>query len=348
MFRLEGGIGLPVTPSARLPPLYGGSASLASIERGVNGYAAGHLQKNCRICFFGDSITAAGLWIREFTDYLLTYHRDKRISALQLRRTGGFGQQRRAAAPCGLPAVFSPVCGDHVWYERYRPGLYSSENPDERTGKLPRERLDLFRESLRRILDGVREVGAEAILCTPTPYDNWSEKEEPNLICSNQGLEECRRIVYALGDEDGVPVVDFFTAFMSYREKHPEIDLIQDDRVHPNTAGHQLMTRVFLRELGCLPHGEEELNLILHPANAERFRTEQLLRDISFLEWCLFYDVQGSWEEGHTQQQERIQKALNWRNAYADHAVEVFLQHKTEQDERRERLLCQTLSMYKS
>lgn len=36
-------------------------------------------KKNCRICFFGDSITAAGLWIREFTDYLLTYHRDKRI-----------------------------------------------------------------------------------------------------------------------------------------------------------------------------------------------------------------------------------------------------------------------------
>lgn len=304
-------------------------------------------KKNCRICFFGDSITAAGLWIREFTDYLLTYHRDKRILPFN----------------CGVPgdSASNAVRRLHVDCLQYFPqyvvimfgmndigrALYSSENPDEKTEKLRRERLDLFRESLRRILDGVREVGAEAILCTPTPYDNWSEKEEPNLICSNQGLEECRRIVYALGDEDGVPVVDFFTAFMSYREKHPEIDLIQDDRVHPNTAGHQLMTRVFLRELGCLLHGEEELNLILHPANAERFRTEQLLRDISFLEWCLFYDVQGSWEEGHTQQQERIQKALNWKNAYADHAVEVFLQHKAEQDELRERLMCQTLSMYK-
>ena len=118
-----------------------------------------------------------------------------------------------------------------------------------------RERLDRaferYRENLGVLLDRIAALGARTILCTPTPYAEFSPFTGWGTLPGGHALvlryaDEVRRVAA----ERGLPLVDLHAAL---GERYPAERLYGDDRVHPTPAGHARMARAFLEAQGLEP-----------------------------------------------------------------------------------------------
>lgn len=108
--------------------------------------------------------------------------------------------------------------------------------------------FDRYRANLPILLDRVAGIGAQAILCTPTPYAEFSPFTNWDTLHGGHALilryaDEVRRIAALRG----LPLVDFHAHFC---ERYPIEKLYGDDRVHPTPEGHRLMANLFLGAQG--------------------------------------------------------------------------------------------------
>lgn len=105
-----------------------------------------------------------------------------------------------------------------------------------------------FRNDMGVLLDRIESIGAQAILCTPTPYAEFSPFTGWGTLKGGHALilryaDEVRRIASARN----LPLVDFHAALC---ERYPAEKLYGDDRVHPMPLGHKLMAETFLAAQG--------------------------------------------------------------------------------------------------
>ena len=121
-------------------------------------------------------------------------------------------------------------------------------------------------------------AGSTPILCSPTPYDEYTEPQES--IGLDQALMQCASIVENLAKEKNLIFVNMRDALMSRIAEKP----IGPDHVHPNSYGHHLLAECFLCSIGAKSKMEPEKEVLLHDKNKERYRTEQILRRIVFVE----------------------------------------------------------------
>ena len=63
--------------------------------------------------------------------------------------------------------------------------------------------------------------------------------------------------------------------------------IVKEDRVHPTELGQHYMAKIFMREMGINAHTE---NFVLDGINKERYKLEQDLRHIDFVEWNLMLE----------------------------------------------------------
>ena len=105
-----------------------------------------------------------------------------------------------------------------------------------------------YREGLGVLLDRISALGAQPILCTPTPYAEFSPFTCWGTLRGGHALilryaDEVRRVA----SERGLPLVDFHAPVC---ERYPAEKLYGDDRVHPTPAGHRIMAETFLAAQG--------------------------------------------------------------------------------------------------
>lgn len=304
------------------------------------------IQPNRRLCFFGDSITAHGLWIRDIAEWLLERHTDKRILPLNCGVPGDSADNalNRIYVDCGgyFPEQAVVLFGmNDIGRELYRGDDHSAENTARRE-----QRLELYRTSIERIGDILTELGAAVTLCTPTPYDAWRESTEENLTECNEGLARCGEIVRELAERRGWLLVDFYGQLLPILAAGDDPALIGDDRVHPSEHGHHVMAWIFLRTLGLADDGWSP-PAEFHTENLRRFETEQILRKLSFVDWCLNHDVTDEWEPAHRRIIEKLEETSAWHNAYVDETAAEYRRHKNNQDRLRNELIRQTVGMYR-
>lgn len=116
----------------------------------------------------------------------------------------------------------------------------------------PRVPLAEYVGNLRRIVQTVRETGAQVILCTPTPMSRkypyshmgaYAEHEDMNYLVRDYALS-----VRDVGEELGVQVVDVFRLF----EDRPDgLELILDGN-HPFVEGHRMIAEALLEPVAKL------------------------------------------------------------------------------------------------
>ncbi|NLN82641.1 MAG: hypothetical protein GX136_08885 [Clostridiales bacterium] len=304
------------------------------------------LQQDQRICFFGDSVTATGEWIMEIVEHLHKNYSDLRILPFN----------------CGIPGdnvkkafdrVYSDCCSLFpscvvVMFGLNDIGrdLYSGKDNSEENNRLRKEKLDAYSEYMDKTVKTFINHRINVILCTPTPYDIWQQSDTENLIECNDGLSECRQIVYSLAKRYGLPVVDFMDKLTRFIISNPQKMIIDSDRVHPNKYGHHLMAQIFLKALGFIEEIDYEEWESTNKSNQERYDLEQILIKISFVDWCINDDIRDDWLTSNRMIENNINVAKSWGNEFINQAIETYLLYKNQYSRLKGELIRKTITMY--
>lgn len=117
---------------------------------------------------------------------------------------------------------------------------------------------DVYEANMRTIIEKIRAIGAEIVLCTPNAINQGDERRPLAK------LGEYADIVRGLGGELDIPLVDFYTQFATIQAEDPRRWItIMSDAIHPNMRGHELFAEqiaqaitghdVSLADVGPLP-----------------------------------------------------------------------------------------------
>ena len=233
------------------------------------------------ICFFGDSITANGLWLAE------VYQKIRKSTRVKCYNCGVPGVSAERAAlyldkrclslnPDFVVMMFGI---NDIKYSLYKRELIG----DKETDALKKAALAAHKEAYEGLVKKTLASGAGVILCIPSPYDDQNVKAEEILEC-RAALDECADFQRFLAKKYGLPVVDFMTPMRSMLTKR---DILSHDRIHPTPEGHHVMAEIFLKEMGYSDDLNFDAPFIFEEWNRERYRAEQELTRVNFIEYCV-------------------------------------------------------------
>lgn len=256
-------------------------------------------KENNVVCFFGDSITHQGKWIRRIYDYYINTVGTK----LEIYNCGVAGDNALSALGRMDETLFIHNPTDVVimfGMNDVRHDLYYDDFADDNNIINRRRCIDNSIESIRAIADRLKNENIRIIFVTPTPYDELSERDEHCYTGVAAALCEIAKRIKSLSENYGANVVDFNTQIYEKMKKMYKVSLspIGEDRVHPTDAGHELMAQIFLRSQGfdikvsdslselekiaAIPYGKWE---------QKRYKLEQDSKATDYIEWCLYSNI---------------------------------------------------------
>lgn len=98
---------------------------------------------------------------------------------------------------------------------------------------LVRVPIEEYRANLLTIIEKVRAVGAEVVLCTPNSVTTTSSRPE-------EKLEQFCEVVRTIAHEQQVALCDTYEAYQAIREQDARRwRLLMSDEIHPNCNGHR-------------------------------------------------------------------------------------------------------------
>lgn len=119
--------------------------------------------------------------------------------------------------------------------------------------------IDQYANNLRQMIKSIKRCDSTVILMTPNPLV-WTEKlrelygKPPYDPADGDGLNvllnKYVEVVKQVGREEGVPVLDVFTAFRTQKDCTPA-DLLLDG-MHPNDRGHRLTADLLLEQIAAM------------------------------------------------------------------------------------------------
>lgn len=252
-------------------------------------------EKNSRVCFLGDSITAGGL----FVAHIFQYYNDN----LHERNVRIFN--------CGVSGDTSNGAWDRLQDDvaRFSPNemvimfgmndmsrwLYGVENPTIEYVTKRKNYIDWYVNNIIGLTKHYLSLGYPVTVCSTPCYDEYSNVAEKNLFGLNEGmLIATERIKKGLAE---LPIKAFIDIFSNLKDLYVATRAnnryVRPDRVHPTEYGHYFMAQVFLNGQGLdvdIPTVSQMESLTasdvaLTPANNKRFQAEQKLRHLGFVEW---------------------------------------------------------------
>lgn len=231
------------------------------------------LKRNTTICFFGDSITAKGLWIKDIWENMKEH--TKKLFNCGIPGDSAVSAKSRIYETCLIHAP------DYVTVMFGMNDIGRHLYLDDANEQAREERIKTYTQSIEKIINVITACGAMPILLTPTPYDEESDVPTKNLKC-NAGIDKCAESVRLLAQKYALPLVDFNNIFKSKRNNK---SIIGSDRVHPNDEGHKLMAESFLNAFGIHVSQKEETM-----QNCNRYKIEQELINILFVDYNMLLE----------------------------------------------------------
>ncbi len=274
------------------------------------------------ICFFGDSITANGLWMAE------VYQELRERIKVKCYNCGVSGANITSAMtylhseclrynPTYVVLMFGiNDIGRGYYGEDYR------DHPDRE--RLMRECIERYARNYEAVLRQIYASGAEAIICIPVPYDEVSDVPEKNLHCQ-RGLDVIEGLLRGLAEQYNCPIVDFKATMQLMLGKKA---IMEPDRVHPTSEGHHVMAQTFLRDVGVIEECNFETPFVFEEWNRVRYDAEQALHRTNFVEFCVLWQERAagkSLEERKAIVRERYAQSEN-KNDFISQSYVEFLQ----------------------
>ncbi|MCK6488171.1 MAG: GDSL-type esterase/lipase family protein [Planctomycetes bacterium] len=201
----------------------------------------------------GDSITHHGAWSRYLRLFYATRYPERTVTVWNAGICGNVAADvaARFAADVAVrqPTVVALMLGmNDVNGPDYGPGA----QPAALAPALDKA-LAAWRANLGRVLAQARAAKAAVILVTPPPYDQDSSVGGPAKTGKNEALARLVGELRTLAKQESLPLVDHYgiLQFLAGGMQRAEPSFsFSPDRVHPNEAGHLVMTYAFLRSQG--------------------------------------------------------------------------------------------------
>lgn len=239
-----------------------------------------NLEKHDRISFFGDSITAHGMWIREVAEYFAQNYPELEIGIYNCGIAGSraSGANLKDRMYCDCLHMFPKYVVVMFGMNDVEYGLHGSENPEE-IAKM-KASIASYPDSLKNIIKICKEAGATPIICSPTPFDGYNDGPNPPKPGVDEDLQDFTEVAKKTAEENGLLYIDMRDAIFSHISEKP----VREDRIHPNEYGHHLMAERFLCAIGAKE--TEDADKVLEPSekNMKRFEVEQILRKLMFVD----------------------------------------------------------------
>ena len=284
---------------------------------------------NARVCFVGDSITHTG----HFQKHIVAYY-------------------RRNFPACGVEFYNCGIAGGNLRntiniYEEdidiYAPThvvLMIGVN-DSRRGRLENdadaERYEKIVEAYERYKRNIEEFhrltksrGAELILCTPAPYDEYQKADSPVLRGGYALMLGYAAFIREFATQNGIALCDYHSAMTEATQTEV---IYSTDRVHPNERGHFYMAKAFLASQGLELSAPEDIP----PEVEEWYGITQKLRNVVTAEFFATPDYltlsDSERFEAVKTQVEKIDNKLAEFGDYVEGLFRRYLENKPRQTE---------------
>ncbi len=234
-----------------------------------------------KVCFLGDSITSAGIWIAK----IFEHYKNNGISA-RFYNLGIAGNTAVLALDWLEKEPFLKDATDVVIMFGMN-DIKRMRYLDEIKEKVKSSAVEASKNALETLVQKL--CGKNIILCSSTPH---AEDTEINAALCEIGdkMKELARNI-------GVSYIDFYKLFSLAGEN---IKLISDDMLHPNLVGNAVLANVFLNLQGFDVYTghdgakwEEEAHFEMCEENAKRFKAEAALRSIEFVKRIVLPSCKG-------------------------------------------------------
>ncbi len=203
--------------------------------------------ENARVCFVGDSITHHGGYVSRIAAYYHEHCPRKNIRFYNCGISGAATVTTLAAFDLDV-AVYAPT------HAVVMIGVNDSGREKLTGVRTPElyERLEVAFERYKKNLDEIcrrlESLGAEILLCTPVPVDEYSGFSYPTLPGAYALMFAYAQHVRTYALEHGYDLCDTFSYFT--RCMWQGETLYNDDRIHPNELGHFRIAEYILASEG--------------------------------------------------------------------------------------------------
>lgn len=203
-------------------------------------------QKEARVAFLGDSITAANNYTARIVDY---YH--KKLPELQVKfYNNGVSGGSVMSTAMFLEADLAPFKPTHVTImlgvNDSNRNLLANPSSPERDSKLD-EAFENYKTRMENLCDDLDRREIKVILCTPAPYAEFFITEQKPLPGGHALLLRYAEFIRETARKRAYPLVDFHARLS---ELYLDEDLYNPDHVHPNDLGHARMAECLLAAQG--------------------------------------------------------------------------------------------------
>lgn len=214
--------------------------------------ATSFFKKGDRVCFIGNSITHNGEYHHNILQYFVTRYPNMPLSffnaGIKGDVTGGILKRIKTDVLIHNPTHAVIMIGmNDVQRELY--GKNPTQNVDTLTKR--KQALELYSKNLNEIVQILISKKIKVILQKPSAYDQTTTIKYPNNFGVNDALIECGKTMQLLASKFNLPIVDYNTIMtniaLQQQAKSTNFTLTVNDRVHPNSTGHFIMSYQFLK-----------------------------------------------------------------------------------------------------
>ncbi len=197
-----------------------------------------------RVCFLGDSITAANQFVPLIIDAYKTQLPEAGVKFYNAGISGGSVYSARRFIDdlySHNPTHVVIMLGmNDSWRDHLK-----RPSPEREEGL--KKAYDSYNAGMRTLIGELQEHGITVILCTPSPYAEPVATGEEPLPGGFALLEHYSAAVRAMAKELNLDLIDYHS-YLSARFLRG--NLYNPDHVHPNFLGHFCMAECFLKAQG--------------------------------------------------------------------------------------------------
>lgn len=260
---------------------------------------------NARVCFIGDSLTAQNQILPRVID-----HYNKHFSQANVRffNCGTSGGTYKTA----IEFFYDDVLVHNPTHAVVAFGVNDTNRWALEWGRTKQTYDNLkayyenFKKEVKIYCEMLKEHNIDFVICTPAPYDEYSETD---VVASKGGfalIAEYANVVRAFAKDNNIPLCDHH-AFLTEQLQIDSEPIISHDHVHPVPHGYYLMAKNFLAFQGLEIDPEADI-----PEYFNKWREEvQKLRLVYGTEQMVIHNYKMPLEEKVKLIKEKI-KTENW------------------------------------
>ncbi len=205
--------------------------------------------ENARVCFIGDSITAANKALSHIVDTYKKQFPERKVKFFNCGTAGAqlfyplkyFEEDVAFWNPSHAVIAFG---ANDCWFWNL-PYLPSKKHYD-----LLLEAYDTYKERLSTLCERLEAIGVKEItVCTPTPYNEYGEGEAEVWKGAAAAMVGYSAYVREFAKEKGYRLCDYNSFLTNEMQQGNEV-FTTTDRVHPSDHGYYLMAKCFLLSQG--------------------------------------------------------------------------------------------------